>query len=47
MTGRIVMQEKTSSSETTLNVSHLNEGYYFVRTENAGAVGTTKLVIMK
>ena len=47
MTGRILMQEKTTSSETTLNVSHLNEGYYFVRTENAGSISTTKLVVVK
>ena len=47
MMGRIVMEEKTTSSETTLDFSHMNEGYYFVRTENGGAITTTKLVIMK
>ncbi|MGB1206065.1 MAG: M6 family metalloprotease domain-containing protein [Chitinophagales bacterium] len=47
MTGRIVMTEKTNIHETTLNISHLNEGYYFVNVENAGAISTTKLVIMR
>ncbi|MGB1206805.1 MAG: M6 family metalloprotease domain-containing protein [Chitinophagales bacterium] len=47
MTGKIVMQENTTSSETTLDISHLNEGFYFVKTENAGAISTTKLVVMK
>ena len=47
MIGRIVMEEKTNMDEKTLDISHLNEGYYFVRTENAGATTTTKLAVIR
>ncbi|MGB1206708.1 MAG: GEVED domain-containing protein, partial [Chitinophagales bacterium] len=47
MTGRLLMEENTTMTETTLDISHLTEGFYLVKTENAGAIATTKLVIIK
>ena len=47
MTGRLLIEEKTITTETILDISHLNEGFYLVKTENAGAISTTKLAVIK
>lgn len=44
MAGRVIYTDSLNSSNTTVDISHFNNGIYIIRVQNGGQVSTTKYV---